>query len=249
MTDPKQRFSDRVADYIKYRPKYPKEVIDLLKKDIQFSPFDVVADIGAGTGLLTELFLSNGNFTYAIEPNDDMRTACSDLYGSDANIKVINGSAEFTQLADHSIDIVVAGTAFHWFDAAKTKREFARILKPSGHILLIWNVRKEDAPFTAGYEEILHRHIPEYGASQHRKFDTEVISNFLHPRQMKRQVLANSQSFDWEGFKGRALSSSFMPKQGLLHDEILKEMHNLFQRYEENGKVLFQYDTVMYYTL
>ncbi|MCH5721287.1 hypothetical protein [Niabella hibiscisoli] len=116
-------------------------------------------------------------------------------------------------------------------------------------MLLIWNVRKDDAPFTSSYEAILHRLVPEYAASKHRKFDMEPIRDFFQPRQMKKQVLSNSQSFDWEGFKGRALSSSFMPKQGLLHDEILSEMHDLFHRYEENGKVLFQYDTIMYYTL
>ncbi len=249
MTDPKQRFSDRVADYIKYRPKYPKEVIDILKREINFSFGDTVADIGAGTGFLTELFLDHGNLTYAVEPNEAMRKACSDLYGTDNLLKIVDGSAEVTQLPDQAIDLIVAGTAFHWFDPIETKKEFMRILKPDGHILLIWNVRKDDAPFTASYEEILRRRVPGYAASQHRKFDPELISDFLHPRQMKKQVLANSQSFDWEGFKGRALSSSFMPKQGLLHDEVLSEMHDLYHRYEENGQVSFQYDTIMYYTL
>lgn len=249
MTDPKQRFSDRVADYIKYRPKYPKEVLDVLKRDIYFSSDDTVADIGAGTGFLTELFLDNGNYTYAVEPNEAMRTACNSLYGMDTLLKIVDGSAEMTQLANQTIDLIVAGTAFHWFDAIETKKEFTRILKPEGHILLVWNIRKDDAPFTAGYEEILRRQIPEYAASQHRKFDPELIRDFLHPRQMKKQVLANNQSFDWEGFKGRALSSSFMPKQGLLHDEVLSEMHDLYHRYEENGQVAFQYDTIMYYTL
>ncbi|WP_114788878.1 class I SAM-dependent methyltransferase [Niabella yanshanensis] len=249
MSDPKQRFSNRVADYIKYRPKYPKEVIDILKQDINLRPGDMVADIGAGTGFLTELFLDNGNLTYAVEPNEAMRNACTDIYGTDARLKIVDGSAEMTQLGDRTIDLIVAGTAFHWFDAVKTKQEFTRILKPGGHILLIWNVRKDDSPFTAGYEAIFHRRIPGYEASQHRKFDMDLIRNFLHPHQMKKQVLANSQSFDWEGFKGRALSSSFMPQQSLLHDEVLSELYDLFLRFEENGKVLFQYDTVMYYTV
>lgn len=248
MTDPRQRFSNRVADYIKYRPKYPKEVIAILKREINLSSGDTVADIGAGTGFLTELFLDHGNLTYAVEPNEAMRAACNDLYGTDARLQIVDGSAEMTQLPDQTIDLIAAGTAFHWFDAIKTKKEFMRILKPEGHILLIWNVRKDDAPFTAGYEAILHRLIPEYKASQHRKFDRGLISDFFHPRQMKKQVLANSQSLDWESFKGRTLSSSFMPKQGLLHDEVLSEMHDLFLRFEENGKVLFQYNTIMYYT-
>ncbi|MGE9310279.1 class I SAM-dependent methyltransferase [Niabella sp. CJ426] len=248
MTDPKQRFSNRVADYIKYRPKYPKGVIDILKRDIHLSSHDIVADIGAGTGFLTELFLDNGNLTYAVEPNEAMRQACSDLYGSEGRLKIIDGSAEVTHLPDQAIDLIVAGTAFHWFDPIETKKEFMRILRPDGHILLIWNVRKDDAPFTAGYEEILHRRIPEYEASKHRKFDIDLINNFLHPRKMKTQVLANSQSLDWESFKGRTLSSSFMPKQGLLHDEVLSEMHDLYHRYQENGQVSFQYDTIMYYT-
>ena len=248
MTDPKQRFSNRVADYIKYRPKYPKDVIDILKRDIHLSSHDIVADIGAGTGFLTELFLDNGNLTYAVEPNEAMRNACNDLYGTDVHLKIVDGSAEVTQLPDQAIDLIVAGTAFHWFDAIKTKEEFMRILKPGGRMLLIWNVRKDDAPFTAGYEEILHRRIPGYETSQHRKFDMDLISNFFHPRQIKKQVLANGQSFDWDSFKGRALSSSFMPQQGLLHDEVLSELHDLFLRFEENGKVSFQYDTIMYYT-
>ncbi len=248
MTDPKQRFSNRVADYIKYRPRYPKEVIDILRKEMNLSRDHTVADIGAGTGFLTELFLDHGHLTYAVEPNEAMRQACSDLYGSDARLKIMDGSAEVTQLADHTIDLIVAGTAFHWFDPVETKKEFMRILKPDGHILLIWNIRKDDAPFTAGYEEILRRRIPEYRASQHRKFDIDVITDFLHPRQMRQQVLTNSQYFDWEGFKGRALSSSFMPQQGLLHDEVLSEMHDLYHRYQQNGQVSFQYDTIMYYT-
>lgn len=249
MTDPKQRFSNRVADYIKYRPKYPKDVIDILKRDIHLSPHDIVADIGAGTGFLTELFLDNGNLTYAVEPNEAMRNACKELYGTAVHLKIVDGSAEVTQLPDHAIDLIVAGTAFHWFDAIKTKEEFMRILKPGGRMLLIWNVRKDDAPFTAAYEEILRRRIPGYEASQHRKVDMDLISNFLYPRQIKQQAFANSQSFDWDSFKGRALSSSFMPQQGLLHDEVLSELHDLFLRFEENGKVLFQYNTVMYYTV
>lgn len=249
MTDPKQRFSDRVADYIKYRPKYPVEVIDILKKEIHFSNRQVVADIGAGTGFLTELFLNNGNLTYAVEPNGAMRQACAAIYGQYPQLRVTDGAAERTPLGDRSIDLIVTGTAFHWFEPGATKEEFLRIGKPGGHVLLIWNVRKEDAPFTAGYDALLRRHIPEYEALQHRKFDAAAIRDFFSPRQMKTQVLANSQLFNWEGFKGRALSSSYMPKGGALYDKLLCDMHDLFQQHQTNETILFEYDTVMYYTV
>ncbi|MCH5598140.1 class I SAM-dependent methyltransferase [Niabella ginsengisoli] len=188
MTDSKQRFSNRVADYIKYRPKYPAEVIDILEKEIGLKQESIVADIGAGTGFLTELFLKNGNATYAIEPNEAMREACNEIYGSYQNLTIVSGSAEDSGLPNNSIDIIIAGQAFHWFDQVNTKKEFERILKPNGHIVLIWNARKDELPFTGGYENILSSNIPEYKALDHRNVDDAAITTFFIPKKMKKKL-------------------------------------------------------------
>ncbi|MFT4095174.1 MAG: class I SAM-dependent methyltransferase [Niabella sp.] len=249
MTDSKQRFSDRVADYIKYRPKYPKEIIEILKENIALQAGDIIADIGAGTGFLTELFLNNGNETYAVEPNEAMRTACADLYGQYEQLKIINGSAENTTLPGHSVDVIVAGQAFHWFEQKASKKEFERILCPGGHIVLVWNARKDDAPFTRGYEQILIQNIPEYKTLDHRNVDDRAISAFFDPRKMKKTILPNSQVFGWEGFKGRVLSSSYVPKSGPVHDTIMQEIKILFDQHEQNGKVIFEYETIIYQSI
>ena len=103
------RFSDRVAYYIKYRPGYPAKVITLLNREIGLSPATVIADIGSGTGISSELFLKNGNRVFGVEPNQPMREAAeSRLAGYDAFIS-INGTAEATTLPDASVDLVTAG--------------------------------------------------------------------------------------------------------------------------------------------
>src|ERR1700736_2261037 len=114
-TDAKQRFSDRVADYVRYRPGYPTEVLTLLRSECALRPGQVIADIGSGTGFLSELFLKNGNRVYGIEPNEAMRLAGEEYLASFDNFVSIDASAEATTLEYGTIDFVTAGQAFHWF--------------------------------------------------------------------------------------------------------------------------------------
>src|ERR1700732_4152215 len=130
--DSKQRFSNRVADYVRYRPGYPAEVLTLLRTQCGLKSGHVIADIGSGTGFLSELFLKNGNRVYGIEPNEAMRQAGEEYLASYDGFASINGSAEATTLDDASIDFVSAGQAFHWFEPVVARHEFRRILKPEG---------------------------------------------------------------------------------------------------------------------
>lgn len=246
MKDSKQRFSDRVDDYIKYRPKYPPEIIDILKQHIGLTSNSIIADIGAGTGFLTELFLKNDNYTYAVEPNEATRIACEKLYGNYSHLKIVDGSAEATNLVDNTIDVIVAAQAFHWFNKEECKREFERILKHNGNIVLIWNARKDNAAFAKGYDDILTTNIPEYKTLDHRNVDDTAIAAFFKPRVMRKFVTANRQVFNWDGFKGRVLSSSYVPKNGAVHDKIMEQIKTLFEKNEINGKVIFEYDTLIY---
>src|SRR5580700_3479476 len=110
-TDAKQRFSNRVADYVRYRPSYPPALLDLLAKECDLRPSHVIADIGSGTGLLSKLFLDNGNRLYGVEPNADMRAAGEEFLREYQNFTSVNGSAEASGIPSASADSITAGQA------------------------------------------------------------------------------------------------------------------------------------------
>ena len=148
---PEQRFSDRVGNYIRYRPGYPPAVLAALQKHAGLTTRSVTADIGSGTGLSAGLFLRFGCQVHAVEPNREMREAAERLLAGEPRFHSVSGTAQATTLPDQSADLIIAAQAFHWFNTPETRAEFTRILKPDGHIVLIWNERKLDAtPFLRG---------------------------------------------------------------------------------------------------
>lgn len=248
MENATQRFTSRVETYIKYRPTYPSEVIELLRKECELTPNSVVADIGSGTGILTELLLRNGNEVFGVEPNEAMRTAGEQLIGAYPKFRSVAGSAEATTLPSASLDLITAGQAFHWFDRRAARVEFARILKPKGHVTLIWNDRRLDStPFLRGYEQLLKRFGTDYAKVQ--EFDpTNEIFEFFGPRGFQVKKFDNRQQFDFTGFKGRVFSASYTPEPGDENFEpMVKALNELFNFHEENGQVAFEYDTKVYY--
>src|SRR6266480_5260535 len=132
LADPKQRFSNRVADYRRYRPGYPPAVLDLLRIECGLRADHIIADMGSGTGLLSQLFLKNGHRVFGVEPNRQMREAGEEFLHRFEEFTSVPGSAEATTLGDASIDFVTAAQAFHWFERQAARREFRRILKPGG---------------------------------------------------------------------------------------------------------------------
>src|ERR1700693_2309305 len=139
--DAKNRFSNRVADYLRYRPHYPEGVLDFLRSQSQLSAGHTVADIGSGTGFLSELFLKNGNAVFGVEPNQEMRAAGEEYLAAYPRFRSIDGSAEATTLPDSGVDFVTVGQAFHWFKPAPTHREFTRILRSNGCAGIVWKDR------------------------------------------------------------------------------------------------------------
>lgn len=247
--NPTGRFSDRVVNYIKYRPSYPPEVLATLRTQCGFSRRSVVADIGSGTGILTQLLLENGSRVFAVEPNREMREAAEKLLDHDANFTSLPGSAEETGLLAESVDLVAAGQAFHWFDRGRAKVEFLRILRPGGWVALIWNEREIDSsPFLREYEALLKKHATDYHWVNHMNIDLEIIGEFFAPGAFQRDDSANSQHFDYEGLKGRCLSSSYAPNEGQPgHEAMLTELKALFDKYQVDGLVAFEYRTSVYY--
>lgn len=249
MMDPTQRFSSRVDNYIKYRPGYPQELITTLQEECLLIATDVIADIGSGTGILTELFLNNGNPVFAIEPNAEMRAAGERLLGRYPGFHRLVGRAEDTTLPDQSVDFIVAGQAFHWFDHELARQEFLRILKPGGWVMLVWNERETQAmPFLVSYEDLLQRFSTDYAQVDHRQVDQVALDAFYRPHGFKTRTFSHRQVFDFEGVQGRLLSSSYAPEPGHPNFEpMLAELATIFQTYQTGGQVVFEYTTKMYF--
>jgi SAM-dependent methyltransferase len=249
MTDVTQRFSSRVENYIKYRPSYPPVVIETLRRECGLRSDSIVADIGSGTGILTELFLKNGNEVYGIEPNRDMREAAEASLKGYRRFRSVASRAEETNLPDHCVDFITAGQSFHWFDRKKTRTEFARILKPRGWVVLIWNDRATTTTrFLVAFEKLLKDYSTDYEQIDHRQITEDVIREFFGSDHVWLKHFNNSQVFDYEGVKGRLLSSSYAPEAGHPnHEPMLAELERIFQAYQDDGKVVFDYVTQMYY--
>jgi SAM-dependent methyltransferase len=246
--DATSRFSNRVADYIRSRPGYPPDVLDILTREADLTPETVVADIGSGTGLSAELFLRNGNEVYGVEPNADMRAAAETLLAGYPNFHSVAGSAEATTLPDNSVDAIVAGQAFHWFDAAKAHAEFRRILRGAGPVILMWNTPKEDAtPFLRAYIQLLREFGTDYKQVAHTNVKREDLRAF-YGGDFETRKLPNEQLFDREGLRARLLSSSFVPAAGHPNYEpMLRALDRLFDEHHDAGRVRFVYDTELYF--
>ena len=249
MIDPTLRFSSRVENYAKYRPGYPTGVITTLAEECGLTPNSTVADIGSGTGILSQLFLKNGNRVFGVEPNREMREAGERLLGKYPGFTSVNGTAEATALADSSVDFVTAGQAFHWFDRERARKEFARILRSNGWVALIWNERLTDTShFLRAYEGLLQQYGTDYVAVDHRNVDTDAITAFFASQPFTLRKFDNQQIFDWNGLKGRLLSSSYTPEPGHSdHQPMLDVLRALFDKHQSNGEVSFDYVTLLYF--
>lgn len=240
------RFSDRVADYVRYRPGYPRDMVRTLQEECALNRSSVVADVGSGTGISTELFLDLGCHVNAIEPNDAMRAAAEDQLGDRPGFRSLNSRAEATGLPDNSQDFVSAGQAFHWFANVETKAEFKRILKPDGQVALFWNERlTTGSRFLAEYEQLLLEFAPDYSQVNHVQITKATIERFLGTACCQWDF-KNSQLFDFEGLKGRLLSSSYAPNDGVAVNPMLDELRRVFDRNVVDGRVSFEYATKLY---
>jgi SAM-dependent methyltransferase len=250
MLDSNEPLSARVENYVRYRPGYPQGVLDLLRAGCGLASSWVVADLGAGSGNLTRLFLENGNAVFAIEPHPEMRAASARLLRSHPGFVSVAGSAENTPLAEGSVDLVVAGQAFHCFDPAGCKRECRRIVREPHRVALVWNVfRVAASPLLAGYERLLQRYTLDPAAGTLRVVvPDDVLAAFFAPGGYEQASLPNTQMFDFPGLQGRLLSVASIPELG--HPAcaaMLAELRGLFDAHQSEGRVTFTYDTVIYY--
>ena len=239
------RFDKRAEAYSKYRPDYPLGILDFLKSKSGFTDKAIVADIGSGTGLLTRLFLQNGNTVFAVEPNDQMRQLAEQNLSVFSTLVSVKGRAEHTTLKDASVDIVTAGQALHWFDLKLSVMEFARILRPASHVLVVHNERDKHDPVMQDYQAIVAKHQTDRAAVP--EVSDDVLSRLFKGGLFKKVVIPNQQFLDQEGLLGRFASASYMPN--VQDDErfntLKKDVSRLFETWEKSGKVRLLYETVI----
>ena len=245
-----ERFTGKAEVYKKHRPSYADKFIEYLYSEIGFKKGSIIADIGAGTGIFSEILLKKDSFVYLVEPNSDMFEAAKknmSAYLENKRCEFVNAPAERTALADNSIDFITAAQAFHWFDRESFKNECIRILKPNGKVILVWNVRVLDSGFIIENDEINRKYCDNYkGFSAGHIFDnSEEYKGFF--KKVEYREFENNLYFDLEGFTGRNLSSSYAPKIGTETAELYSnELETLFYKYEKNGKVMMPNITVSY---
>jgi SAM-dependent methyltransferase len=246
--DSKNRFSSRVADYLRYRPHYPIGVLDLLREHSGLSPAHAIADIGSGTGFLAELFLTIGNAVFGVEPNKEMREAGEEYLAAYPRFTSVNASAESTSLPSASIDFVTAGQAFHWFAPEATRREFVRILRPDGWVAIVWNDRSTSSTsFADAYEDLLQRFGTDYARVKDSYPQSKDIRAFFEHQKFLSRELPNYQIFDLDGLRGRLRSSSYAPAEG--HPNfapMMGELDNLFYEYQREGRLRMEFSTIAY---
>jgi len=247
---PTARFSDRVENYVRYRPGYPPEVLGLLRAECGLRPRHIVADIASGTGVFTRLLLENGNTVFAVEPNTAMREmGIRQLESLESNRLVsVAGTAEETTLRPASVDFVTAAQAAHWFDLPRARAEFVRILRPGGWCVLIWNERETTTtPFLRDYEQLLLTYGTDYKEVRH-EYTTVKIHEFFAPALSEERVYSLRQQFDYEGLAGRLWSSSYAPLEGHpSYAPMMQELERIFRAHAEDDTVEFEYKTRVFY--
>ena len=240
-----ERFSERAEQYARYRPRYPNALLDFLASKIP-SPA-TVADIGSGTGILSGQLLQFGYQVIALEPNRPMREAAERALSGHQGFTSVEGTAENTELPSFSVDAITCAQSFHWFDRAKCRTEFDRILRPQGLIALIWNDRARQDPLMEQYDELLTRFVPEYPSCSHRRVSATEIQAFFADGWFELFTFPNHQSLTRDEFLGRLISSSYVPLAGEPgHEDLIDACNALFNRFAANGSVRFLYETQLY---
>lgn len=239
------RFSNRADQYSLYRPQYPNAIIPYLQENIGLNSASKIADIGSGTGIFSKLFLDEGYAVTAVEPNDEMRNAAEESLRDFKNFQSVAGTAEETTLENESMDLVTVAQAFHWFRPEETRKEFQRILKKSGHILLIWNILQNDNPFLKAYADLKAKY--ENTIVHPHRANLERIREIFAPNEVITQNFPNTQKLNKEGFKGYFQSFSTVPLQGdSRYDEMMHELNQIFDTHHENGLVTLEYETKLF---
>jgi SAM-dependent methyltransferase len=244
-----ERFTGRVEAYRRFRSRFPREIIALLNDHCELMPACVIADLGAGTGMFSELFLENGNSVFAVEPNAEMRAACNELRSSYPRLTCVDATAEATGLPDRSVDFVTAARAFHWFDQGKCHPELLRILRPNGWVVIAsLGPRHGPEPVTREYEALLR----EYGLDFDGRYSwchiEDSARRFLSGCDMHKAQFVGVDNLDFEGVLGHSLSISVTPQRGDPRFSTFQQaIRDYFERHQFQGTLALPTNCELYF--
>lgn len=238
-------FSAKVAHYLASRPAYPDALFERLSALGVLPPEARVADIGAGTGLLTRGLLERGHRVVAVEPSDEMRAAADARLAAWGGYRSVAGTAEASTLAPQSVDLITAAQAFHWFDIPLARREFQRILRPGGQVALIWNDRLHDDPLHAALDDV----FAEFGGAKRGALlaheDLSKVPLFFGDAATHTIELPNEHRLDGAGLASLVFSRSYMPAPDSAAGAAARQrVDALFARHAQAGEVAVRYRTV-----
>jgi SAM-dependent methyltransferase len=238
-----ERFDGRATEYDLYRERYAaSEILAPLRDWCGLTPEWLIADVGAGTGMLTDVFLANGNRVIAIEPNAEMRAACARLHANEPRLEIREGSAETTGLADASIDLVCSGRALHWFNLEAAMREFRRVVRPGGWVVSVAAGRTD---FGREENEAFVRVLEQFSGTAKERLEAYAaytrMKNFFDESDFHHYERGGELRMDWPHLRGMALSLSHSPRIGDPRfppfERALKEF---FDCYEKSGVVTWE---------
>lgn len=237
--DTTKNFDGYAKDYTVGRPSYAAELIDYLFNNCNLNAESVIADIGSGTGKLSRQFLERGCRVYAVEPNNDMRHTSEIELADYERFYSVLGDAENTTLEDDSVDFITTAQAFHWFNGSQFRRECKRILKSSGRVALIWNVRDMTDLLNQDLYNIYSKYCPQFkGFSGGIKKDDQRIKDFFNDH-YTYVSFDNPLYFDRDKFIARSLSGSYSLKEGDRDfNEYMDAINELFDKYSKDGIVV-----------
>lgn len=247
MKDHFTSFTGRVEEFAKYRPGYPEQIINLLENKIGFDQSKDLADVGCGTGRLSRLFLNNGNLVFGVEPNKEMRSMAEKLLNKFINFICIDGTAETTKLATNSVDVIVVGQAFHWFDLKKAKKEFKRILRKEGYVVIVWNERTDNSQLMKAINNVLLSLNQEHEEAEKNLVDKKLLNAFFGVEKVGTGTFPNFQLLDLPGLKGRIHSISYVPESGTENKRVMGEIKDVFEKFNNGGQVKIEYTTRVFY--
>jgi SAM-dependent methyltransferase len=223
-------------------------MLDVLKEKCELSSSSLIVDVGSGTGKLSELFLGNGNQVIGVEPNVEMCGVGRDLLRYYSRFRSVIATAENCALPNQIADFVVVGQAFHWFKPELAQLEFARIVKSKGWVALIWNVRQMSGKaFNEAYEKLCVRYGVNYNPLLQGEPNIQTIHDLFGENGFMQFNFDNQQVFDFDGLKGRLLSSSYIPDEGEKNYTLMIEaLEQIYWNNQTDGYVQFNYTTKLF---
>lgn len=243
-----QVFNKRTENYVKGRPGYANGVLKLLFHDI-LKPNDKIADVGSGTGIFAKAFIERGFDVFCVEPNEDMRAQAKKIFAGNPHFISVAASAETTTLPKHSIDLVTAASAFHWFDAEKFHTECKRILKPKGIFFAVANGRDYNDPFTLRQHEICMEFCMDFTSLRHGLNKSVPKLEILFGSNINHSEFNFPLEYTKDKFVQRSLSSSYAPEANTVaYQKYIEKLWALMDEFAPNSdKIIVPNVSVAYW--